>query len=196
MQYWIATDGQKKGPMSLDEVKSRKLTRKTLVWYPGLAQWTHADQIPELRTLFDYLPPELPEEGEDVAPQPQEQVKKEPEDAKPQAEQTTAQENTQSCGTNNNTYGTNNTYGNYGTYNNPPQCPPSYLALSIISLICCCMPLGIVSLIYSAQVRTVFNSGEYDKAEKYSKYALYWGIGSIVAGAFSGTLYSLMFYPW
>lgn len=192
MQYWIATNGQKEGPMSLDEVKSRNLTRKTLVWYPGLAQWTHADKIPELRTLFDYLPPELPTEDNDetVISKPEEQVKVEPVVVKPQEEPAFTQENTQ----NNNNNG--NSYGNYGTYNNSPQCPPSYLALSIISLICCCLPFGIISLIYSAQVRTVFNSGEYEKAEKYSKNALYWGIGSIVAGVIINTSYSLIFWPW
>lgn len=192
MQYWIATNGQKEGPMSLDEVKSRNLTRKTLVWYPGLAQWTHADKIPELRTLFDYLPPELPTEDDDetVISKPEEQVKVEPVVVKPQEEPAFTQENTQ----NNNNNG--NSYGNYGTYNNSPQCPPSYLALSIISLICCCLPFGIISLIYSAQVRTVFNQGEYEKAEKYSKNALYWGIGSIVAGVIINTSYFLIFWPW
>lgn len=193
MQYWIANNGQKEGPMSLDDIKARHLERKTLIWYPGLDKWTHADQIPELRTLFDYLPPELPGDDEPyAAPQPeiqnpepaQEPVQPQPQ-PQPQQEQT--------YGTTGGSYTGGNTTGAFGSYQEVPQCPPSYLALSIISIICCCVPLGIVSLIYSAQVRSVYNQGEYEKAEKYSKNALYWGIGAIAIGIISSLIYSIIY---
>ena len=33
--------------------------------------------------------------------------------------------------------------------------PPNYLALSLINLLCCCWPLGIVGLVYSLRVRSL-----------------------------------------
>jgi len=63
----------------------------------------------------------------------------------------------------------------------PPR-PDSYLALAIISTILCCMPLGIVSIIYSTKVNSLYADGHYDEANRASKNAKNWGIASIVTG--------------
>ena len=62
-----------------------------------------------------------------------------------------------------------------------PERPKNYLALAIISTIACCMPLGIVSIIYSTKVDTAYNDGNYALAESSSKKAKNWGIASMVA---------------
>ncbi len=72
-----------------------------------------------------------------------------------------------------------------------PRRPNNYLALAIISTIVCCLPLGIVSIIYSTQVNTAYDMGDYNKAERASNNAKNWGIASIVIGFIFVALYFL-----
>lgn len=62
--------------------------------------------------------------------------------------------------------------------NKPPR-PNSYLALAIITTIVCCLPTGIVSIIYSTKVNSLYEDGKYDEALKASKNAKTWGLISI-----------------
>lgn len=65
--YFIAVDGQQTGPFTMDamaeQVKSKKLTRETLVWAQGMEQWTAAGRVTELNELFSRIPPPLPSES-------------------------------------------------------------------------------------------------------------------------------------
>ena len=70
-----------------------------------------------------------------------------------------------------------------------PQRPNNNLALAIISTIACCMPLGIVSIIYSTKVNTEYDKGNYEGAEAASKSAKTWGIAAIATGVVAIVLY-------
>ena len=74
-----------------------------------------------------------------------------------------------------------------------PQRPNSYLALAIISTILCCLPTGIVSIIYATQVNSAYEDGNYEKAMSASKNAKTWGIVSIVLAALGWLVYILIF---
>ncbi|WP_430468371.1 CD225/dispanin family protein [Winogradskyella ouciana] len=74
-----------------------------------------------------------------------------------------------------------------------PQRPNSYLALAIISTILCCLPTGIVSIIYATQVNSAYEDGNYEKAMSASKNAKTWGIVSIVVAALGLLVYVLIF---
>lgn len=74
-----------------------------------------------------------------------------------------------------------------------PQRPNSYLALAIISTILCCLPTGIVSIIYATQVNSAYEDGNYEKAMSASKNAKTWGIVSIVLAALGWLVYVLIF---
>lgn len=74
-----------------------------------------------------------------------------------------------------------------------PQRPNSYLALAIISTILCCLPTGIVSIIYATQVNSAYEDGNYAKAMSASKNAKTWGIVSIVVAALGWLVYVLIF---
>ena len=63
-----------------------------------------------------------------------------------------------------------------------PTRPDSYLALAIISTIICCMPLGIVSIVYATKVNSLYADGNYDEAKRASKNAKTWGLVSIGMG--------------
>jgi len=76
---------------------------------------------------------------------------------------------------------------------NKPTRPSSYLALAIISTILCCLPTGIVSIIYATKVNSAYEDGKYDEANRASKNAKTWGIVSIVAALFGWIIYILIF---
>lgn len=59
--------------------------------------------------------------------------------------------------------------------------PPNYLALAIISTIFCCLPLGIVSIVFSTQVNSKYAVGDYEGALKASKNAkLFWILAAVI----------------
>ncbi len=62
--WFIAIDGQQKGPLNLDQVKQEigagKVTRQTLVWKNGMVNWSALETVPELAGLLASVPPPLP----------------------------------------------------------------------------------------------------------------------------------------
>lgn len=76
---------------------------------------------------------------------------------------------------------------------NKPARPSSYLALAIISTILCCLPTGIVSIIYATKVNSAYEDGKYDEANKASKNAKLWGFISIGIALFGWIIYILIF---
>lgn len=51
---------------------------------------------------------------------------------------------------------------------------PNYLAQSILVMLFCCFPFGIVSLVYAAQVNGRVIAGEYERAMDASRLAKMW----------------------
>ncbi|MEV0568262.1 SPFH domain-containing protein [Dactylosporangium sp. NPDC050588] len=66
-QWFAGVNGQQAGPFDLDalgaQVRSGGVSRTTLVWKNGMAQWTPAGQVAELGALFAAVPPPLPPQG-------------------------------------------------------------------------------------------------------------------------------------
>lgn len=60
--------------------------------------------------------------------------------------------------------------------------PPSYLVWSILVTILCCLPGGIISIIYAAQVSSKFRMNDYEGALDASKNAKKWAIISAIIG--------------
>jgi hypothetical protein len=63
-----------------------------------------------------------------------------------------------------------------------PQTIPSHLAMAIFSTLCCCLPLGIVAIVYASQVSSKVAAGDIAGAQAASHSAKVWGILSIVLG--------------
>lgn len=59
---------------------------------------------------------------------------------------------------------------------------PNHLVWSILTTIFCCMPLGIVSIVFSTQVGTKQAQGDYAGAMESSRKARTWAIVSAVIG--------------
>lgn len=79
------------------------------------------------------------------------------------------------------------------TIENKPKRPSSYLALAIISTILCCLPTGIVSIVYATKVNSLYEDGKYDEANSASKKAKTWGLISVVAALFVWIIYIAIF---
>lgn len=60
--------------------------------------------------------------------------------------------------------------------------PSTYLVWAILSTICCCIPTGIVALIYASKVSPLYSRGDYAGAKAASEKACWWVIISFVAG--------------
>lgn len=60
--------------------------------------------------------------------------------------------------------------------------PPTYLGWSIATMLLCCLIPGVIAVIYAAKIPTLYNTGEIDKAYRYSERVEWWLQISIVLG--------------
>jgi len=62
---------------------------------------------------------------------------------------------------------------------------PNYLWQSIAITICCCLPFGIVAIVYAAQVKSKLSIGDFNGAQESSRKARMWcwiglGVGVVI----------------
>lgn len=58
MKKYFYTNGTNNyGPFSLNELKTKNITRETKVWFQELGEWKPAGLVPELEELFNFAPP-------------------------------------------------------------------------------------------------------------------------------------------
>jgi hypothetical protein len=70
--------------------------------------------------------------------------------------------------------------------------PPNYLVWAIVTTILCCLPFGIVSIVYAAQVNSKWQTGDYEGAKLASKNAKTWAWVAFAVGIAAGLIWSLM----
>ena len=62
--FYVAVDGKQTGPFDIITLKqmstNNKLTKEALVWTEGMANWTAAGDVTELKTIFSSIPPPIP----------------------------------------------------------------------------------------------------------------------------------------
>jgi hypothetical protein len=66
---------------------------------------------------------------------------------------------------------------------------PNHLVAAILTTLFCCMPFGIVSIVYAAQVNTKIAAGDYAGAMQASQSAKTWSWVSFGLGLAFGILY-------
>lgn len=71
---------------------------------------------------------------------------------------------------------------NAGQKQRPPM-PSTYLPWSLIVTLVCCMPVGIVAIIYSSMVESRYAASNYAGAQSASSVAKGWCIAGAVLGA-------------
>lgn len=165
MHYWIVINDNTQGPMTLDELMQvRGLTPQTPVWFDGLANWTTIGQVPDLMARL--MQPR--NNSADATQSAAGGVIEQP--SSPAAPAYSFQA------------------ANYA-YQQPkqqpqdvPPMPPTNLVWAIIVTICCCLPAGVVAIVYASKVSTLYRRGLYEEAEKASERAMWWVIGGFVGG--------------
>lgn len=70
--------------------------------------------------------------------------------------------------------------------------PPNYLVWSILTTILCCLPFGIVSIVYAAQVNSKWQTGDYAGARLASKNAKLWALVALGIGLAGAIIWSLL----
>lgn len=81
-------------------------------------------------------------------------------------------------------------YGGQGALGTPP---PNYLVWAILTTILCCLPLGVVSIVFSTQVNSKWALGDVAGAQDSSAKARKFAIWSAIAWAIVVVLYVIFF---
>lgn len=163
MQYWINHNGVQSGPVDADGIKELALTSRAYVWHPGLSDWVKITQVTELEGLFEVVD-EPATVGQPLQPQ---------NTAPAQQPMNPQPVNTQPEGA-------------------PEPCPPTNLVWAIITTVLCCLPAGIVAIIYAMKVTNKYREGDIEGAKRASEVGAWWCIASIILGILSMPLISLL----
>lgn len=164
MQYWINHNGVQSGPVDADGIKELALTSRAYVWHPGLSDWVKITQVPELEGLYEVVD-EPATVGQPLQPQntaPAQQP------INPQPVNTQPAEGA------------------------TEPCPPTNLVWAIITTVLCCLPAGIVAIIYAMKVTNKYREGDIEGAKRASEVGAWWCIVSIILGILSMPLVSLL----
>lgn len=57
--YYINNGNENGGPFTIEELRSQQISSATLVWYNGMDEWKYANDIDELKPLFNIVPPPI-----------------------------------------------------------------------------------------------------------------------------------------
>lgn len=86
--------------------------------------------------------------------------------------------------------------GGYGPpgagYPQGAQPPPNYLVWAILTTLCCCLPLGVVSIVFSAQVNSKWAQGDRAGAQDASNKAKNFAIWGAVIGFFVQAVFGVL----
>lgn len=74
----------------------------------------------------------------------------------------------------------------------PNDYVPDYLVQSILVTLCCCIPFGIVAIVYAARVKAYLLGGQYAMAREASDKAKMWGWIGFLVGIVFGIMYVLL----
>ncbi len=72
--------------------------------------------------------------------------------------------------------------------------PDNYLVWAILSTILCCIPFGIVSIVYSSRVSGLWSSGRYNEAQEAANNAKKWAIISAIAAGVSWAIGIILWF--
>ena len=79
----------------------------------------------------------------------------------------------------------------------PGQLPPdNYLVWAILTTLFCCLPTGIVSIVYSTKVSSLWAQGQYGEAKVASDNAKKWAIISAVAGPIIYVIFMVLYFAF
>jgi Interferon-induced transmembrane protein len=72
--------------------------------------------------------------------------------------------------------------------------PDNYLVWAILTTVLCCLPLGIVSIVYSTKVSGLWSQGRYAEAHAASESAKKWAIIAAIVGVVVGVISVILYF--
>jgi hypothetical protein len=162
--FYLTPQNEQKGPVEANQLVALGVNANTLVWTEGMAQWTPAGQVQELASFF--APTAQP------APPPTTSYA-----AQQAAPQSVVYVQTNPSGT-----------------SQPAMPKPgSNMILAVLTTVCCCLPLGIVGIVYASKVDGLYFAGDYAGALAAAKSARTWSVIGIVASFVISLIYLLIY---
>ena len=166
--YYLTPQNEQKGPVDASQLPAYGVTAKTMVWAQGMPQWVPAGSVDELMSI---IPPTTTAVPPQPNPAPQAA-------AAPQAPQSVVYVQTSGA----------------GAAAQPAMPKPSNnMVLAILSTLFCCLPLGVVSIIYASKVDNLYSAGDYAGALSASKSARTWAIIGAVGALVISVIYLLIY---
>ena len=162
-QYWIVVNRNHAGPYTVGQLKAMGIAPDTYTWRRGLTQWVAASDIPELSAA---LWPAEPESS--VAPVVEPVIFTPP--APPVrvvAQVAPVSPVTVPAGQ---------------PEADKAYCPPSYLWWSIVVAVVFSLPLGVVAIVFAAQVGKQWRDGDVAGARRSSERAAWCSVIGFVLG--------------
>ena len=156
--YYLNAQGQQMPPVDYETLRNVGINADTMIWFEGMKNWIRACEIPELHSIIkgEQIPYGVHPPKAPQCPQPQSPY----------------QTQLYQSG-----YTPSNSYKP-----NMSDKPQNYLWLGICSTVLCCLPLGVVSIIYASKVDSYWNQGMYAQAQENAEKAKMWGIASAAVG--------------
>ena len=193
MKVWIYVDGRQQGPFDFEQLAGMPgVTPSTKVWFEGLPKWYPAGSLDQMRPLFDgsMTPAGMGQENSELAensecseesqpsqcPEPPAEAFRQPFQPEPQQPLQPFRPATQQP----------------AAAMRPP-CPPTYLAWSVILVVCCCSPVSMAALAASIMVSTYYSKQNYERAAKASEWAAWLVMISLALGMVPCMLMSMLY---
>ena len=85
-------------------------------------------------------------------------------------------------------------YGYQQPQGQPPMKPDNYLVWAILTTVLCCLPFGIVSIIYASKVDGLYMQGNYQAAQDASDKAKNWAMWGAIIGGVSTILIIILYF--
>jgi hypothetical protein len=72
--------------------------------------------------------------------------------------------------------------------------PDNYLVWAILSTVLCCIPFGIVSIVYSTKVSSLWAQGQYNEAQEAANNAKKWAIIGAITGPVVAVTFAILWF--
>ena len=191
MQYWIIKDGESKGPFTLEELQAMGISQTTKIWCKGMDNWTKAGETDIADVLFAHVVDESEERSAESAEAPEQpRMTPPPYNPAPYSQPPYMPQQPPMPGYRpqpspqqiyNDGYRRGLEDGKkLDADTDTSKCPPSNMVWAVLATVFCCMPAGIVSIVYASRVSGLYHKGDFVGAKRASDRAAYWALGSAI----------------